>query len=70
MSPVFNRFYSFLVELIDVGGSDGRPSFSKLVLIAVLILGTFYHLSAILGIACLAASFGVKTFTAFLNRPK
>jgi hypothetical protein len=63
-----SRLYYLAVEAIDIGGADQRASFSKLVLIAVLILGTFFQLPVVLGIACIAASFGLKTFTAFLNR--
>lgn len=68
MTSLLARAYLIFVESIDIGGADRRASFSKLVLIAVLVLGTFYKLPVVLGIACIAASFGVKTFLAFLNR--
>ena len=58
----------WLCNTLDLGGRDGRLSFSKLMAVAVLCAGTFSELSAVLGVALLAASFGVKAFLAFLSR--
>ena len=50
-------------------GRDGRPSFAKLILIAVL---TLYALNAplpqLVAIAAIASSYGWKMFLAFLQR--
>lgn len=62
------RWYMVTVDALDLGGSDGRLSFQKGVLLLVLFLGAFATLGTTLGIAVLAASFGRTVFVGFLKR--
>lgn len=52
-------------------GQDGRPSFSKLIVITVLAMYAMaVSLPVAVAIAAIAASFGVRVFLAFLSRAR
>jgi len=62
--------YRVLVEAVDLGGSDGRVSFQKLVIAAVLA-HTFIApepMPTVLAIAIIAAAFGRTIFLGLINR--
>lgn len=60
--------YLTFVEALDLGGSDGKISFQKEMLIAVLVCGTLWKLDTVLGVAIIAGSFGRTVFLAWVNR--
>lgn len=57
-----------IFQAFDLCGSDGRLSFQKAMLIAVLAAGIWSQISTTLAIAVIAASFGRTVFMGFINR--
>jgi hypothetical protein len=60
---------SNICGFLGLTGSDGRLSFSKMVTLTVLALSVITGTFGLgIAVAALAASFGAKTFLAFLSR--
>lgn len=57
---------AYLAATAALRGADNRLSFSKLVVVTVLARGA--ALNPLVAVACLAASFGVRAFMAYLSR--
>lgn len=63
------RFASWLYGLFDMTGADGRPSFTKLVVVSILTWAILADaMNEYIATLVVAAAFGRPTLLAFLNR--